>query len=376
MEPPEEEGAGFVVGLGDEGSGSMSEVVFILGAGASAHAGVPLMARFLDEARRVYSEGIDNYWEPHFELVFRILVELQKVHSKAELDLSNIEAVFTTFELGQTMRKLPGVEENRLEAAVSSLKLLIVQTIECTMRFPLTDNGVRASKDYEDFASLLKKLTDRQRKSWGEFSVLTFNYDVGLEVAFALQDLPYGYCLNDSGANATKLLKLHGSVNWGKVQDADEIVAYPMEKLLEPVQIMAPQLSRSGREYVRLGLNTSFQEGTEKFTGRAVEESPIIVPPGLFKTEYQGAISRVWQQAGKELEGAEEVIVLGSGQRRADFLLFRAGGSELQREAEVVEEGGLDHLYSFLQIRVHVCRFWNEAAGKAIRIASDDWKCS
>ena len=32
-----------------------------------------------------------------------------------------------------------------------------------------------------------------------------------------------------------------------------------------------------------------------------------------------------------------------AGQLRADFLLFRAGGSELQREAEVVKEAGLDH---------------------------------
>lgn len=32
-----------------------------------------------------------------------------------------------------------------------------------------------------------------------------------------------------------------------------------------------------------------------------------------------------------------------AGQLRADFLLFRAGGSELQREVEVVKEADLDH---------------------------------
>ena len=70
-----------------------------------------------------------------------------------------------------------------------------------------------------------------------------------------------------------------------------------------------------------------------------VEGTPLIVPPGLFKTEHQGAISRVWQQAAKELEGAEEIIVIGYSLPTTDFFsetffaLGTAGSKFLRRFA-------------------------------------------
>src|ERR1700730_4967651 len=130
----------------------MSKYVFVLGAGASSHAGVPMMAGFLDRARELYEGDIGVQWKEDFDLVFKILAELQRVHSKAELDLSNIEAVFTTFELGQTIQKLPGVQDRNFEGATKSLKMVILRTIEHTMRLPLSDVGeVHASRDYESF---------------------------------------------------------------------------------------------------------------------------------------------------------------------------------------------------------------------------------
>ena len=137
----------------------MSEIVFILGAGASAHAKVPVMAKFLDRARELYTPNIGAPWKEHFERVLNILSALQIVHSKAELDLNNIEAVFTTFELGQTIRKLPGVDKMDFEAAVNSLKALIVYTIEQSMLFPLDEKrDLWGSIDYANFASFVLAL--------------------------------------------------------------------------------------------------------------------------------------------------------------------------------------------------------------------------
>jgi hypothetical protein len=113
----------------------MSEFVFILGAGASAHAKVPVMAKFLDRARELDGLNMESPWKEHFGRVMKILSALQIVHSKAELDLNNLEAVFTTFELGQTIKKLPGVEDLDFDAAVNSLKTLILHTIEKSMLF-------------------------------------------------------------------------------------------------------------------------------------------------------------------------------------------------------------------------------------------------
>ena len=53
-----------------------------------------------------------------------------------------------------------------------------------------------------------------------------------------------------------------------------------------------------------------------------------IVPPGLFKNEYQASLGQVWQQATKELEEAEEIIVIGYLLPETDFFfrnLFALG---------------------------------------------------
>jgi hypothetical protein len=241
----------------------MSKYVFVLGAGASAHAGVPTMAGFLDRARDSYESDTGVQWREDFDRVFKILAELQSVHSKADLDLSNIEVVFSTFELGSMIQKLPGVEDRNFEGAIHSLKMVIMRTIEHTMRLPLSDAGeLKASPDYENFAILLKRLKERLQHGRRDISVITFNYDVAMEAAFALGGLPYDYCLAEAtaSAEAIRLLKLHGSTNWGKVLDTDKLVFYPMEKLIVPVRYMAPQLASAGWRDVRLGLSKGFLE--------------------------------------------------------------------------------------------------------------------
>jgi hypothetical protein len=73
----------------------MSEFVFILGAGFSRPAGAPLMGDFLERAERVIGEI------PGFQIVSKAISELQIAHSKADLDLYNIESVFGIFEMAR-----------------------------------------------------------------------------------------------------------------------------------------------------------------------------------------------------------------------------------------------------------------------------------
>jgi len=55
----------------------MSQVVFILGAGASRHAGIPLMFDFLDQARVLAAAGLDGAYEKDFKSVFAAISRLQ-----------------------------------------------------------------------------------------------------------------------------------------------------------------------------------------------------------------------------------------------------------------------------------------------------------
>lgn len=111
----------------------MSQVVFILGAGASRDCGAPLMHNFLDTASRLLSIGEVNHKKEHFIRVFKAISSLQAVHSKSQLDLNNIESIFTALEIANILGKLPGFEAEEISDVIASLKELIVATLERTI---------------------------------------------------------------------------------------------------------------------------------------------------------------------------------------------------------------------------------------------------
>jgi hypothetical protein len=143
-------------------------------------------------------------------------------------------------------------------------------------------------------------------------TVITFNYDIGAEVAFELQSLPYDYCVCQPvpSGNLVKFLKLHGSINWGQDLSSNEINPISVQSLLSN-----PDLGQiiTDQSITHLPLEVSPHYSQLK------ANSPVIVPPGLCKTEYQGSISTVWQEAAKELESAKEIIVIGYSLPETDF---------------------------------------------------------
>src|SRR5581483_8049178 len=86
------------------------KTVFVLGAGASFDSGVPLMADFLRRAKELRRD-FRSTTEPiqEFDIVFRAMNELQKVHSKARLATRNVETLFSAFEMAKTIGKFPGL---------------------------------------------------------------------------------------------------------------------------------------------------------------------------------------------------------------------------------------------------------------------------
>jgi hypothetical protein len=149
----------------------VSKVVFVLGAGASAHTGAPLMANFLDVARRCFSQKPHDQYASDLERVFAAISDLQKVHSKSELDHVNLESVFSAFEMAALLGVAPGSAE-----LTSSMRRLIEWTLNEAMDFQANQSGLLPHPDYKAFAEMVKQI--------GSCCVITFNYDIGL-------DLPY-----------------------------------------------------------------------------------------------------------------------------------------------------------------------------------------
>src|SRR5438445_11948068 len=110
----------------------MSEVVFVLGAGTSKHAGAPLMADFLDVAHDLWKVGKVRDADAQFAAVFRGISELQQVHSKAQLDIQNVESVFSAFEIAKTLNRFSTYSPDRLDELINAMRFVIVKHIEQT----------------------------------------------------------------------------------------------------------------------------------------------------------------------------------------------------------------------------------------------------
>lgn len=290
----------------------MGKTVFILGAGASYQAGVPLMSNFLDEAQKILNSGnLTKEDEEAFDLVFKGISSLQSVHSKSKLDINNLESVFATFEMAKRLNKMPGFEIDEIPILIKSIRRLIVVTIERLLKIPFRDRRITPPKPYDKFAVLLKKLkTELQPKE--DISILTFNYDIAADLM--LHHLSYGpdYCLMNStdfgGRDVVKLLKLHGSINWGVLKEFDRISPFYIEDFLKRNKF------REAIIEMRIG---SVLSEEERFEGE-----PVIIPPTWNKANFHNDLLGVWRESAKELEMADNLMVIGFSLPETD-IFFR-----------------------------------------------------
>ena len=160
----------------------MSDTVFVLGAGASKAAGAPLMANFLDTAHELWKTGKVQDVESDFARVFGAVSALQAVHSKATLDINNVESVFATLEMAAMLRKFPAPPsvDVDVDAMVESLKLVIGTTLERTIEIPWRQGRPQPPHPYGQFAKLIRHLladADPRRT----VSIITFNYDLACD---------------------------------------------------------------------------------------------------------------------------------------------------------------------------------------------------
>lgn len=284
----------------------MSDVVFILGAGASRQCGAPLMADFLDVATDLLRGGEVKDKKEHFERVFRTIGGLQQVHSKAQLNLNNIESIFTALELGKIIQRVPGIDANEIPEAVASLKEVIVATLGETIRFPVKGPYIGAPPPYGSFAKLVRYLIESAAPTQS-VSVITFNYDIAVDVALFREEMGPDYVLEKApmGRNQVQLMKLHGSLNWASEVENKRI------RPLHPCQYFAEYSPRFPGEDSKLKLPVSHLKEYFSKKGCVVDPEPVIVPPTWNKADYHTALSNVWAAAATHLSEAEYVFIIG-----------------------------------------------------------------
>ncbi|MGD2109800.1 MAG: hypothetical protein PVI86_10445 [Phycisphaerae bacterium] len=282
----------------------MANTVFILGAGASKEAGAPLMNEFLDEAHRLWKMGDVHDANEDFKRVFQGIGALQRVHSKAQLDIHNIESVFAAFEMSKTVNTFPGHDADCIDGLIKSLKKLIVHTLEQNVRLPVREGRPHPPGHYEDFVVMLKHLM-REALPRESVAVLSFNYDMALDYSLHWRKVPRSYGLQASPSQAIPLLKLHGSLNWGHCTKCHEVVPIELGEFFK--QFRWADLSEETTAQLKIGSLLDRFEHCDS----PLDPEPVLVPPTWHKEDYHRGIGQVWARAAAELAEAENIFVIG-----------------------------------------------------------------
>jgi hypothetical protein len=265
--------------------------------------------------------------DPNFDLVFRGRDALQAVHSKSTMDLLNLESVFAAFEMAKLLRRLGTLSVEEVDALPGAMTRVIQQTLETTIRFPISEGRVRPPRPYADIGELL---TQRNKQaSQSTFSFITFNYDFCLDFALYMKGLRIDYCLGPPVQNAVKLLKLHGSLNWSQCPKCKQIVAYRVEEYFQNVIPLSE--AGSAKIIISSGL------GRIPHCDVTLSSHPFIAPPTWNKTQYHTQLESVWRAAATELSEAESIVICGYSLPETDqffrylYALGAVGGSGLRK---------------------------------------------
>ena len=276
------------------------KTVFILGAGASKQAGVPLMREFLDVARDLRRVGRVGVHAADFERVFQALSDLQVVQSKARFDLVNIETIFSAFEFARVIQSFCGYNNDQIAALANAAKNVIAHTIEETLRFPLGADGPIAPRPYAKFANLVKALT-KSASPVHRPAIITFNYDFALDFVFRDVQIDFGLGEQGDSRSLISLLKLHGSVNWARCAVCGEIRQVRFQDFVKDRGVI------DRIDVFRFGHSLNLQSHCHT----RVDPQPVIVPPSWNKTAHHEQLSHVWSAVARELAAADNIIIIG-----------------------------------------------------------------
>ncbi len=128
-------------------------------------------------------------------------------------------------------------------------------------------------------------------------------------LALATAGLGPDYCIDNTEkqpANAVRLLKLHGSLNWTRCK-CGKIFAFGIPIDPTPTHPKSIVSVRTEHPIVVTKAAGKANHGC----GKASSGEPMIIPPSWNKTQYHRDIVRVWRAAAKEFLDAEQIVIAG-----------------------------------------------------------------
>ncbi len=271
--------------------------VFILGAGFSAGASVPLTTLLLDKAMIKFSSECPGI----FSRVDAYAHESIEQDDKKPIDYSKISfADLCTFLEYIELREFGGLE--RWSSAGSREKLALRFYLAKTIveHTPLINN---LPEMYIQFAQQLHE----------KDVVISFNWDGLLEIA--LQRVGKLYTYDWGIKSAVRLCKLHGSVNWrlnepnslGRPRNTLDWKSLDFIQGMSDVEVYATQALldfETWQHYQPLG-----------------EVEPFLVLPGYGKAHDVRSIANLWYKLEFAFSMTHDVYIIGLGLVPDDFFI-------------------------------------------------------
>lgn len=320
--------------MSDEGSRAYNDHnVYILGAGFSAEAGLPLIKDFMNRMRDAAAWLEEQERRAEIRAIERVLdfrLQAAAAAYRVPIDVENVEELFSLVsasgdrELVQAMplaiaatldyaRITASIPLESQGFAVGALNPVdkpvtwgrITPGLEAAVQRETPEREWHGCPPYDFYLGVMCGYFNRGGADRRD-TIITFNYDTVVEDSLDALRIPYSYgkCVtrvsnsqlvaSQVSPGAVPILKLHGSVNWC----SGELYAFPAGEVAE--------LSRDTVE--------NYEELAAAFPSyRALRQqlfNPLLVPP-TWQKALRGPLSAVWSDAVAALTTATRVIIVG-----------------------------------------------------------------
>ncbi len=306
--------------------------LFILGAGFSKHAGLPLGVELLKEVRKKVKEEFQRSdWEGELE---KEISEWKKLYPKKELNLESVLA----YSHRKHFLRLIGSDEyfdhgsRSIVATRYAVQSILTERLQ--QETPLL---------YKEFASMLTP----------NDTILTFNYDTLLEKTMEELNIPYSltpeWWLNkkvkESGDQSKQkyvdVIKLHGSIDWydrryydqkRKYFSSQNIEVPDEDPLFGPNKTVPTEPLSNGSATNDLGanlLNNIFRvPNHSKYFPFAPSWKvvPFLLPPAYDKLLGSKPIRDLWQNMHRTLDSYSTIVIIGYSMPEYDGYAYEALG--------------------------------------------------
>ena len=289
--------------------------VYILGAGFSADRGLPLVKNFMFQMRDAYDWLCLQNRNVEAQSIAEVLKFRKDAASAAyrvKIDLENIEELFSLVSASTESKVL----SNSIRIAIAATLDYCSQITKPHGYFQLDHDkttlptldklGYRVANDHNNtiryhlppYEFYLSAMLGWQSDAKAENTIISFNYDTVVEETLTKLERGFSYGFSSKAVNyessqfgrnndRLKLLKLHGSVNWGRQKK-----------------------SRGGAG--KLTVYDSYA------STRAHEAIPELIPP-TWRKIFDGNLEGVWLHALDAIKTATRIVVIGFSVPQTDM---------------------------------------------------------